>query len=970
MRKYEDLSRLQENREMPRAYYIPYDSLEKALVGKKENSKYYKLLNGEWNFKYYERDIDEEEQIEEWGRIPVPSCWQLHGYDKITYVNVAYQFPVDPPYLPDDVPLGIYMREFELDSFWNERETYVVFEGVSSCIYLYVNGSFVGSSQCSHLPSEFNIAQFVKEGKNTITAKVYKWCSGSYLEDQDFFRMSGIFRDVYLLSRCKGHVRDVEIHADCSSITCNYEYTLFDAEGNKIDSPDNPILWNAEKPYLYTAIINEGDEYIPVKVGFREINVSNKGELLINGTSVKLKGVNHHDFHPDYGYYMPEEVMHKDLLLMKQLNINAIRMAHYPPAPEFLNMCDELGFYVIDEADLEEHGFVARKLGDVFDLENDVWPCNRAEWKQAFMERQIRMVERDKNHPCIIMWSLGNEAGYGVNHEAMSDWTHSRDKERLVHYEGACREKKTEKVDVVSLMYPKIEVVEEYALDEDKTKPFFLCEYSHAMGNGPGDVYDYWDLIYKHPKLIGGCIWEWADHSVKKDGNYRYGGDFGDISNDTNFCVDGLVSPDREFKAGTYEVKAVYQYMDITPSDLTNGEFIISNLFDFTNFNEFDVKWTLEVDGEEVSFGKESYNIEPHERKSVKINYKLPKKCRLGTYIKISLCLKSDTKWARKGYEIAFKQFKLPVKIEKIKSTAAGFVKTVKEKEFIIISGENFEYHFNTHYGRIASMKYNGKNILDESVKLSLWRAPIDNEIYVRGKFGCDLFGRHLGLRLRLLMPKVYSCCVEYQNKNEVVIGVKGSLGGMSKIPVIMYNAYYGFSADGKIKITLNAQMSEEIEWLPRLGFEFVLPEENEIIKYYGEGPYENYVDLSHHVWISRHASTVSEQYVPYIKPQEHGNHCKTSELFVGRTKGEGILFESEDSFEFNASHYTADELAEKKHYDELVKSGKTIIRIDYKNSGVGTAACGPELADRYKLNEKSMTYSFTVKPVAHGGKV
>lgn len=964
MRQYEDLQQIQINREAPRSYYVPYDTLEKAIRGKKEESAYYRLLNGEWKFRFYERDMEEEDPADHWDLIQVPGCWQMQGYEIPYYTNVNYPHPVDPPYVPDDNPLGVYQTEFTLDDSWENRETYIVFEGVSSCLYLYLNGKFVGMSQGSHLPAEFYLTPYLCPGKNVLTAKVLKWCVGSYLEDQDFFRLSGIFRDVYLLSRSKNHVKDIEIYADCKSISCNCHFELYDG-GVKMDKLENPVLWNAEKPHLYTVVVEEAGEFIPVKVGMREISVSSEGELLVNGVSVKLKGVNHHDTHPKYGYYLPDEFMREELLVMKRLNINTIRTSHYPPAPEFLNLCDELGFYVIDETDIEEHGFTTREPDlKYYDMDQSVWPCNQTIWQEAFLERQRRMVERDKNHPCIIMWSLGNESGYGVNHAAMSSWTRRRDPSRLIHFEGANIAGNPDTVDIVSYMYSPLDFVENYAKDETQKRPFFLCEYSHAMGNGPGDTCDYWELFYRFPKLIGGCIWEWADHTALADGKYRYGGDFGETTHDGNFCVDGLVFPDRSLKAGSLEAKAAYQFIWIEPVDLHEGKFCITNRHDFTNLSEFDLKWELETDGEITQTGSIVCDVKPHETKNYLIEYVLPKECRLGAHLNFSLQLREKKVWAEAGYETAMRQFALPVKRQKAEETVGRSLKAAEEKRYITVSGSDFSYRFDKHYGGFDRMEYKGNSLLAGLTQLSVWRAPTDNDRRIKYHWGIFPEDNRCGWNLNAIMPKVYSCGVEYQNAEELCMVVCGSLAGISRVPAVSYWARYRVFATGRIEISIEAQKNANLKYLPRFGVEFTLPETKEILEYYGRGPEECYPDLCHHAKTGRYRSTVSDQYVPYIKPQEHGNHVDTRELLVKDGKS-GLLFETDSAFEFQASHYTAEELTQKRHYDELMPSGKTIVRIDYKSSGIGSASCGPELLEKYQFKEEHIFHRFTLRPVS-----
>lgn len=937
MRDYENLNMIAQNREPQRSYYIPYDTLENALEGEKEQSKYYKLLNGQWDFAYFERDIDVPDIITKWDKIPVPSNWQMHGYDSPYYTNVNYPYPVDAPYVPDDNPCGVYAVDFIIDNMWINKDTYIVFEGVNSCLYLYVNDKFVGNSQGSHLQSEFNISKYVKEGNNRLTVKVLKWCVGSYLEDQDFFRLSGIFRDVYILSREKGKLKDVEIKVNNKTITVlEKDYLIYDGK-NKVENLDNPILWNAEKPHLYTVIVKNKSEYLPFRVGIREIGVSEKGELLINGVSVKLKGVNRHDTHPTLGHYTPYEDMKAELLKMKELNINCIRTSHYPPTPEFLNLCDELGFYVVDETDVETHGFVSRNTGFKYDIENPDWICNRKQWENIFVERAERMVARDKNHPCVIMWSMGNESGYGINHDAMIAMTKNKDKSRLVHFEGASLVKDKSNVDVVSRMYSSVSVIEDFAKNEDM-RPFFLCEYSHAMGNGPGDVWDYWQRIYKYPKLIGGCIWEWADHTVMVDGKYKYGGDFGEVTHDGNFCCDGMVFADRSFKAGSLEVKAVYQYIKTM---ISSNQLIITNLYDFTNLKEYKLLWKVVCDGKEIKAGELICDIEPHESQSYILDFTLPKSCRLGCYMDISLIGE---------YEVSMEQHPLVVEIEKDLIISVKSARFFEQKEVIKITGVNFIYTFNKHYGNFESLIIDGEERLAALTKLSVWRAPTDNDRNVKCQWGLFEDNRS-GENFNRIFSKVYLCALK-DNK----IHVNGSLAGISRKPFLEFDTTFTVSSLGEIGVNFKGKVKENCVYLPRLGFEFSIPKTNEKFRYYGMGPIENYMDMCHHTKVGIYESTAEDEYVSYIVPQEHGNHTKTKFIEIG-----GLKFTAEKELQFNVSNYTSEALTKAMHEDELIESDNTIVRIDYKNSGIGSNSCGPELIDEYRLKEKNINFKFSI---------
>jgi beta-galactosidase len=943
MRDYEDLSCRHENRERQRSYYIPYDTLEKALNGKKEESAYYKLLNGIWNFKYFKRDIDVPKKILKWDTIDVPSNWQMRGYEKPGYTNVNYPHPIDVPFVPDDNPCGVYSYDFSINDEWKSRNTYIVFEGVSSCLYLSINGEYVGKTQGSHLQAEFNITRFVKKGENNLTAKVLKWCLGSYLEDQDFFRLSGIFRDVYLLSREENHIEDVEIKADTKSITVNVEnYEIYDGM-TKLDKIKEPVLWNAEKPHLYTLVVKGETEYIPFKVGMRDIKISDKNELLINGVPVKLKGVNHHDTHPLNGYYESDDFMFTELLKMKELNINTIRTSHYPPTPEFLNMCNVLGFYVIDETDLETHGFCTRRGGYAnYDVDKyPSWLCNLPEWKDVYIERMMRMVERDKNNPCVIMWSTGNESGYGPNHVEMIKWTRKKDSSRLIHCEDASRKGTEENIDVHSQMYYSIDEVEKCAGNPNITKPFFLCEYAHAMGNGPGDVHDYVELFYKHPNLIGGCIWEWADHTVISDGVQKYGGDFGELINDNNFCCDGLVFADRSYKAGTLNTKYSYQGFDTSFCD---NKLKITNRYDFTNLNEYKVVIALSVDGEEIEFKEYSIDVEPHGKTEIILPFEIPKVCNYGVYVNIYL-------YDGNEYEVGFKQHKLDSCIKKF-AKAEKMSDFKEDSEKIYIEGNGFKYTFNKHYGNFESIVKKGIEQIDDVVKLTAWRAPTDNDRHV--KFTWGLFEDNTSAEnLNKLFSKVYDCKIE---DNKII--VKGSLAGVSRLPFIKYLATYEIFMDGVICVKLNGEICENVSiYLPRLGFEFTTPVENDNFTYYGMGEYENYCDMHYHTKVGMYSSSADKEYVNYVMPQEHGNHINTKMLKMQN----GIKFVTDDDFEFNVSEYTSDALTYAMHTDELKKNGKTNIRIDYKVSGIGSGSCGPALSEKYILNDKIINFKFYI---------
>lgn len=953
MRKYEDIAYFAENRMPQRSYYIP------------KNEGAYSSLNGEWDFKYYERDFEEDYTEKEWGKITVPSCWQAVGYGNPNYTNVEYPYPVDPPHVPTENPMGVYMRTFSADT---SRDTYIVFEGVSSCLELYVNGEYVGYSQGSHLQAEFDITGFVKNGENTVTAKVRKWCSGSYLEDQDCFRFNGIFRDVYLLSRPKGHLGDIKIVTAGNTITAEFngsaDVRLIDADGRELARTNaengaeftvtKPTLWNAEKPYLYELEFTYADEVISQKVGFVTYEIGKNREFLVNGVEVKLKGVNHHDTDPKKGWTMSDDDIRRDLELMKKLNINTIRTSHYPPSPKFAEMCDELGFYVMLENDFESHGFQDRISGGVgYDCPHNPedWPCSNPIWRDALMDRIKRTYNRDKNHACIFAWSSGNESGYGENTHEMMKWVKSEDPRRLIHCEDASRlatwhawyrvdtKPYAKHMDLYSRMYPSIDEIKSIIEHKDFDMPFFLCEYSHAMGNGPGDICDYWELIYKHHELIGGCVWEWADHTVIEDGVPKYGGDFeGELTHDGNFCCDGMVFHDRTLKAGSYEVKAAYQYMDCK---LVADEIEVLNLYDFTNLSEYTFKYRIKADGKVLEECERNLDVAPKSTARVKIN--LPKECVLGAYAECFLYDKNGEEVARKQLTIAEKNY-VPCGGEEAEASEDG--------HFITFKGDGFKYVFSKDLGNFVSMVKNGEEQLLAPVKLSSWRAPTDNDRNIKRKWG-RYDNTWEGENLNRNFETVYDCVLSGGK-----ITVTGALSGVSRTPYLHYTVKYTVFASGEIKVELDGNVKENCVWLPRLGFEFKTPYENSHFRYFGVGPLESYCDMRRASMTDWYESDADSEYVPYIMPQEHGNHTGVKVLETER----GLTFAAENTFDINVSHYTKEMLSEATHWDELKKDVGTNIRIDYKNSGIGTNSCGPELIEKYRLDEKEIHFVFYIK--------
>ena len=939
MRHYENPEITSENRCPARSWYIPGGVSQQIM------------LNGTWNFAFFQRDIDVPEVIDSWDTIPVPSCWQLQGYENPNYSNINYPYPCDPPYVPDDNPCGVYQRQFELERI--SGKTYFVFEGVSSCAYLYINGHYVGFTQGSHLLAEFDITNYVNQGTNTVLVKVLKWCCGSYLEDQDFFRYNGIFRDVYLLQRPLGHMGNVDMIPNDKSISIaldgKAEVRIFDGEELLISqtmenrfqfSPENPVLWNAEKPHLYKVELERSGEVITLQAGLRKIEVSDKYELLINGVSVKLHGVNHHDTSAHRGWCQSADELRRDLELMKRLNMNCVRTSHYPPAPVFLQMCDELGLYVVCETDIETHGFL-RRLPNVpyrYDVASNAWPCTKAEWKHEFVDRMQRMVEHFKNHSSIIMWSTGNESGHGCNHVEMIRWTKQRDNSRLLHAEDASRKGQFHNADVFSMMYSSLKDMEEFALRDDINMPVFLCEYSHAMGNGPGDVYDYNELFDRYPKLIGGCIWEWADHVVTENGMQKYGGDFpGEQTHDGNFCCDGLVFSDRSLKAGSLEAKAAYQPIRTT---LDGNVLTVYNRLDFTDLEEYEFSYDIEVDGKIIASEQLWIHAAPHTAVQVEIPYDAAD-ARFGVYLNTRLT-KGEQVWAHTQH---------PLPYNPITCAEAPLAELTEDKLNIYAQGETFRYTFSKHYGAFVSMIVNGREQLAEKPILTAFRAPTDNDRDTR--YMWQQLDEWRGENLDKSSVKVYDCRLE-----EGCIVVTGALSGISRAPLMKFTQKISVCQDGTVITELTGDIRKDAFWLPRMGYEFSLPEEVSAFAYYANGPFESYRDLCHAGRIGLFESSADKEYVHYVRPQEHGNHTSARWLQIG-----DLEFTAEE-MEFNVSRFSTAALTKAEHTDELVTDGKTHLRIDYKVSGIGSNSCGPELEKPYRLAEKEIFFRFAMRPV------
>ncbi|MFF2481327.1 glycoside hydrolase family 2 TIM barrel-domain containing protein [Paenibacillus sp. NPDC058071] len=999
-RYWEDLNVMQVNREAARAHYIPYGDKEGASTGKRGYSPYYQLLNGIWKFQYYGSVADvpagfyeEHTDAQQWDDLIVPSCWQMQGYDQRHYTNLNYPFNVDPPFVPTNNPAGTYVREFNIADDWEAKEKYIVFEGVNSCFYLWVNGEFVGYSQGSRVPAEFNISSQLRPGKNRLAVLVLKWCDGSYLEDQDAWRYTGIFRDVYLLARDTVHVRDVfnrqsfEEGFAKAVMTTEIETTgltavageLKDAEGQTIASAiavidgkgaltfevQQPKLWNAEQPYLYRLFITSGEEVMRFPVGFREIKVAD-GQFFINGQSIKLKGVNRHDSHPELGQTIPVKHMIQDLVLMKQHNVNTIRTAHYPNDSRFMELCDEYGFYVIDEADLETHGMGIAGLE--WSQESIHRLSANPEWREAFLDRIVRVVERDKNHPCVVMWSLGNESGYDANHIAMAEWTRERDRSIPIHYEGAAPINKgltdTACLDVESRMYTSVPEIVAYATDENNTKPLFMCEYSHAMGQGPGDLREYWDAFYQHPKLIGGCVWEWADHGILQhtdDGApyYAYGGDFGDTPNDKHFCIDGLVAPDRVPHTGLLELKYVMAPVGVKAVDLQEGVLELENRYDFVDLSHLDVYWKIESRGSTVQQGRlAAPAIAPHRSGKVTIPYQLQQADTGEHMLTVSFKLKQETSWADSGYELAFAQFELPVQQSESKAVfrPKHQLQVTGQGPLLQVEGFDFRYAFNLTTGMLQSMERNGVAMLAAPTQYNIWRAPIDNDSQIKEKWQDAGYDR--------AVMKTYHTQWSQETDGSIRLESSFSMGAVGKFVLLCGISVWKIADSGEVTVKTDINVAEGHPFLPRFGLQLILPQEMEQVEYEGLGPDESYIDKRQYVRKGRFSSTVKGMFENYVMPQENGSRYGTEWAVVANKQGMGLRFAAAEPFSFNASHFMPEDLTSAMHTYELKARRETIVHLDYKMSGAGSNACGPELLPEYQLNDQTFAFELNIRPI------
>lgn len=992
------------NRMPARAHFLTFPSKEKALLNNNRYTHAFKILNGVWKFMFLDAPeyspegfFNSDFDVTKMDDITVPGNWQLQGYGKMHYSDLWYNFPINPPYVPTENPTGIYKRTFFVEESYRDKKIIIRFCGVDSAYHLWINGKEVGYSKVARNESEFDITDLIRVGEeNDVTVRVYQWSDGTYLEDQDMWWESGIFRDVELIGVPKDGINDYKVIADLDD---EYKNGIFKVEAflrttkevnvtfELVDAGENTVFtktvvakegkacideviadvnhWTAETPYLYKLFMTVEDdgqivEVIPQNVGFRNIRLNGE-TFLVNGVAIKFKGVNRHDYSPQNGRVVSREEIEKDIILMKQFNINAIRTSHYPNSYYLYDLCDEYGMYLIAETDLECHGF---------ELTGDYkWITDDPSWELAYVSRMTRMIERDKNHPAIIFWSLGNESAFGCNFRKMTDVAHEMDPTRLVHYEG---DFDVESADVYSTMYTWIENPKKPYLMKDiiekSKKPHIHCEYCHAMGNGPGNLKDYQDLVYAHDKLQGGFVWEWFDHGIESftesgEKYYRYGGDFGDDPSNKDFCIDGLIMPDRTPSPGLYEYKKVIEPITTTAVDIQKGIINLLSRYDFANLDRFNLVYKVMEDDVILQTGFMAVpSIEARANKDITLPYDLSAiKVKPGAhyYVNISYQLREDTSYAFSGHELATAQFELPLYKEGIVVRPEGILNVEKEHTTLHVKGANFSLDFNLVNGNLMNIVRDGMQILSKGPRLTLWRAPISNDMEIIDK-----------------LKKVYFLHLEH----EVVMNIDYHMeGNILKVEVDTINSttnsawhfktkyVYTVCPSGDILIDVEGTPSGRVDlapdMLPRIGVSMHLDKSMEHVRYFGMGPGENYADSKEAAQMGLYANTVDGLFTNYVIPQENGNHMGCKWVSMTNDRGMGLLASTEGDFNFSASWYEDKDLDDAKHTCDLVKRDYIVFNVDYKQNALGTNSCGQWQLDKYRAKFEDFKLSFRLTP-------
>ena len=1008
-RYYENLSILHENTMPARAYYIPASKRMDNLVEHREESDRVQLLNGTWKFQYFNSIYDIQDSFfekdydtEHFDGIQVPSVWQMAGYDAHQYTNIRYPFPFDPPYVPQDIPCGAYVHTFDYSRDEKASRAFLNFEGVDSCFYVWINGSYVGYSQVSHMTSEFDITDVLQDGTNTVAVLVMKWCDGSYLEDQDKFRMSGIFRDVYILKRPEQAISDYHIKTKIEDMIAKVELDMkfyfpvnvkisiedrngavvavgsIAEEGAAVLEIASPELWNTENPYLYKLILETENEVIVDHIALRKIEIKDQ-VIYLNGQKIKFRGVNRHDSDPVTGFTISRERIITDLTLMKQHNFNAIRSSHYPNVPFFYEMCDKYGFMVIDEADIEAHGpFMLYRKEDTDYNRFKRWNEKIADdpvWEEAIVDRVKLMVERDKNRFCIVMWSMGNESAYGCNFEKALEWTKKFDPDRITQYESA-RYRNYDKtydysnLDVYSRMYPALSEIQEY-LDKDGIKPFLLVEYCHSMGNGPGDFEDYFQMIQNNDKMCGGFVWEWCDHAIAhgaaENGKaiYAYGGDHGEEIHDGNFCMDGLVYPDRTVHTGLLEYKNVYRPARVISYNKESGELVLHNYMDFDDLKDYvKIHYELTQDGLVISKGKlPEVSAAPHSEGKINLKINVPEsgKC----YLKLIYHLKKELPLLNEDHILGFDEIEVSKDGAKCKLAEKWLQKTAVDSELqvnendaqIHIKGREFSYTIDKRTALFTEMKFAGREYLNHPMELNIWRAPTDNDMYIKSEWKKAHYDR--------AYTRAYTTEV-VQGRHGVKITSHASVVAETVQKILDVMIAWKIDDIGRINADIAVTKDDEFPDLPRFGVRMFLDKKLTDARYFGMGPQESYRDKHQAASHGLYRANVGDLHEDYIRPQENGSHydCEYVELNNSRY---GIVVSAENAFSFNASYYTQEELEKKTHNYELTESDSVVFCVDYALNGIGSNSCGPVVLDQYRFDDVLFRFQFTLVPYVKG---
>ena len=1025
------------NRLPPHVDIVPYSDRESALSGSRGDSPWVRSLNGEWQFELAPTPADAPDEFadpdfdaEGWDGIEVPSNWQTEGYGAPHYTNVVYPFPLDPPNVPTENPTASYRRELYVDEEWTDRQVRLHFEGVDSAFHLYVNGEQVGYSEGARLPSEFDVSEYVDPGENTVGVRVYKWTNGSYLEDQDMWWLSGVFRDVYAYALPQTHVSDIDVRTELdddyedarltaavdlsnagdAAPEATVEAELLDPDGERVDETrasadvdaggtatvtveadvEGVETWTAETPARYALLLSvtDGDETTDVvheTVGFREVEITG-GQLLVNGEAVTVRGVNRHDFHPDYGRTVPLDAMREDIEMMKRHNVNAVRTAHYPNDTRFYDLCDEYGLYVLDETDIECHGMEF--------AESTTHVSDDPAWEDTYLDRMTRMVERDKNHPSVIIWSLGNESGFGEHHRTMADLTRELDPTRPIHYEEDFEQ---EVVDIVGPMYPTLDQLEEWAEEDDPVEPVIPCEYAHAMGNGPGNLREYWDLFYEHDRLQGGFVWDWLDQGLRRsdeDGEewFAYGGDFGDEPNDGNFNINGLVFPDRTPSPGLVEYKKVIE--PVVLSEGGEGSVTVENRYDFRSLDgtHLDATWRVLVDGRTVRSGSlDLPSLDPNESTTVEVPADLDSVDSDGERVlNVEATLAGDTAWAERGHVVSTGEFALPGSTDPALPSAAAPAPMACEEtdEGIVVSNATFELVFDDTYGVLDSLSYRGREVVESGPRVGLWRAPTDNDrgLPLARTFLSNMVERHeletpldagdvrtIGFEqlwrengLDSLRFRVDSVAHDARD-DEVTIGVEGRLA-----PPIFDHGFgveqeYTIAPDGAVAVETSLEPEGDLSVLPslpRVGVDLTLADAFDRVRWYGRGPGESYVDSKEAATLGRYERSVADLHTPYVRPQENGNRTDTRWTEFTDGRGVGVRVNGSEPFDFRAHRYSTADLEAADHRNEVPTRDEVHVSLDQAHCGLGSNSCGPATLEQYRLPPEPTTFGFEIRPV------